>query len=875
MITPIERALANSTSRGYKPIIACDVEDSGKKVFKKQRISVVCDFVFELYDKKGESLTHSFSWLKLTGFKIIDECQVQLQFNKKTFQFASPQFKTFVAAIIDTSQRFLTKNELTEINFQTQDFFKSKATPISLIHRFEQTMKEWKIDLEPASIRYFRNLCITERKIIDLAEFPEPDSLIPLFFDCLPLMHFVSSLSVPSVICDQDAFDYLTEFIQEPSYLRHLTIDCKIDNSFVPFIQALKENNRSRITGLTFENSNFTIDSLTILTEVLTARSITSLGFHNAISQPARIYFCSTFFQGEFTSNLKYLDLRGTPNLDLRNLLPKVRTICVLNVESCGIEVSEIVSIISSIALPSLKIINISNNPFSMPLLSSPSIPKSVTTFIANKITFPDNNLVTLISFLFAKVQKPLNLSIADALASTDEWFRVFNFLQKTPYENLQSLTWDNNPTYPSLFEFLTRNKILDYLSLSGCFYESNHGPIVCLSDYLEQVSTLKTLLLRGFNASILGKYTVAALTSMRTMTSLEHLDVSFSAGGDDELMALRILVQELPNLRSIAFDGSRSFNPQLYSDLIKTCRNKEDRRVSVIFPNEDLETLNKKNVITDEEFNKLFDYSLHQPVVCDAQKKRCVYIRPENSPIDCESVIPTDDYTLTFPLFLTREEVIQLGGEEADDETVAPETVVIDYAVNDFEDNDDGRTIASLNFNQSKGPAAGAPSTSSIVISTPTASSIRSLPRENDNESVASKKRAMASVLRRARSERGESVAGDINDSPFSVKSGTSNRRTKSRNIDTPQSGGRSKTIISPFHQGLTAENVDRHSWEFPANYDIEFNQGVWKDAAAEFSIQSLFDEIRYEKSAIVHRAGDAQSVMSKRSKKSKNQDV
>ena len=157
----------------------------------------------------------------------------------------------------------------------------------------------------------------------------------------------------------------------------------------------------------------------------------------------------------------------------------------------------------------------------------------------------------------------------------------------------------------------------------------------------------------------------------MRNMNSLEHLDVSFNYGGDDELLTLKLLVNELPQIRTIYFDGCKSTNVQIINDLFKTCRCvTEDNKVSIIFPTEDMTNLKKKLLITEDQYETFYQICLQKPEICFAQKKSCEYQRPEKSPLDENCVLPTDDYTLQFPLFLTRDEVLLLGGDENDDET-------------------------------------------------------------------------------------------------------------------------------------------------------------------------------------------------------------
>ena len=874
MESPTSLALEKAREKELKPFLAIEAVDCST-IFNRKRIIVLTDKTFEVFSKTGEKSTDSFSWLDLVEIDMPDEEHIHLKFKRTNFNLSSDEIKTLISGIIDTVQRYLTKGELKEMEYSL-NFFKSTPTPISIYNRFSQKLADEDIGFdeeeeEEETYEYFRDLFYTERQHVSIDSLPRYMEIAPVFFDTLPLIPFIQSVTVPPIISkDTDNYGFLIDFIAQPSYLRHIEIKGKTTDSFPEFMNQLKDNTRSRLNGISFTNSDFTIDHLMRINEAATARQLTSLGFHNAISQQAKIYFCSTFFSTQLMKTLKMLDLSGTTGLDCRVMFQKIRGISVLSLENCNTEIAEIFTALTMTSLPQLKVLNISGNPFTIPIPSSPNLPHNIHSIVASGITFPENHLVTFISFLFARFQKGLKLTLSNALASTDEWFRLFNFLQKTQYESLTALTWDSNPTYPPLFEFLARNRRLEYLSLSGCFYESNQTPIGSLADLLESTTSLRYLILRGNKTSYFGKYTVAVLTVIRQLTSLEKLDISFNNGGDESILALKILASELPHLKVLSYDGSRPSNSAEFIDLLQLGRTKESP-IDITWPEADFAYLVKRLVLTDEEVKEQKEKALTKPVPCTITKNK-EYSRPANSSLDEPCILSVDNYTTKFPTFLASEEIKALGAEQVEDETYVPETVALEYNVDDapyMEENVDSRSIASLNYPNSVRSSERRFNAPSSPLS------VRSLRNVNfDEDSSMSKKRTVASILRRAKSERAESVEGTP-DSPGSQKSGFSRERQRVRSIAVSNRSGSSrraptKRIISPYNQGLTAENVERHSWEFPGNIEIHFDDDLWKEAASEFTIQALYDEIREEKGASSPKS-ERKSVSSKRSRHSK----
>ena len=871
--SPQDKALQKCKENDLKPFLAVDVLDTAS-VFKKQRIVVLTDQKFEIFNKTGESKTHSYHWLELTECDMPDEEHLHLKFKRTNFNFSSPEIKRLVSGVIDTVQRYFTKGELKEMEFGLY-FFRSTPTPISAYNRFAYALEQEKIEFEEEeeeeNMDYFKYLFNSQKSIVNITDLPEYMDVAKVYIDTLPIMPFVQSVTIPETIDKKkDPYEFLIPFIKEPSYLRHMTIKGKLSESYVDFMEQLKDNNRSRLNGLTFENSDFTIDQLNLLSTVATTRKFTTLGFRNAISHSARIYFCSTFFAGNVSKTLKMLDLSGTKALDFRVLFQKIRSVVVLSIENCDTEIAEIVTALSMTSLPQLMVLNISGNPYNVPLPSSPNLPHNIRSLVANGITFPDNHLVTFITFLFSKYPKGIKLSLSNALASTDEWFRVFNFLANSNYNQLTALTWDSNPTYPSLFEFLARNQRLEYLSLCGCFFESNQAPISSLADFLETSRTLKYLILRGNKTSFLGKYTVAILTVIRNLSTLERFDISFNNGGDECFLALKILAQELEGLKLLSFDGNKPATKQPFLDLLDICK-KKVTPIEVTFPENDIQFMQKRLILTDEEAQEQRNAALTKPKPCNIQKNKD-YQRPTNSPLDDPCCLFVDYYTQEFPTFLTSEEIRDLGAVEKEDETYVPETVQLDYNVDDapYEDNMDARTIASLNFPYSSRSTSDR--RFNAPLSPSSLHSVRNI-NVNDDDSSMSKKRTVASLIRRAKSERAESYGEATPDSPVSQRSLSSKGKQSIKSSSLTNRSARkpqTKRIISPYHQGLTAENVERHSWEFPSNFEIHFNDNIWKKATTEFSIQRLYDDIRNEK-GVASQRGERQSVSSKYSKRSK----
>jgi len=317
-----------------------------------------------------------------------------------------------------------------------------------------------------------------------------------------------------------------------------------------------------------------------------------------------------------------------------------------------------------------------------------------------------------------------------------------------------------------------------------------------------------------------------------------------------------------------LSFDGSKPLNAKEMNDLLEICRDR-DSPIDAVFPETDFSYLEKHLVITKEQIEEQKEKALIKPKPCTVSKNSA-YIRPANSTLDNPCILSVDKYTTAFPEFLSSEEIKSLGAEEIEDETYVPDTVALDYNADDapyIEENADSKSIASLNFPNS------VKSANERHINPPSSpSSVRSLRNINfEEDSSMSKKRAVASILRRARSERSEFI--DVTpDSPISQRSSASREKhsikSAASNKSKDSKRAHTKRIISPYHQELTADNIERHSWEFPGEIEIHFDDGIWKEAASDFAIQNLYDDIRGEK-AISSPKSERKSVSSKKSKR------
>lgn len=821
------------------------------RLWKNSRLAIVTQTHLILATPGGDLIKEKFCFFDLNLF-VIDEKEgyLQLKFENKEFKITSPKLFDLISSIADTIQRILSKSELQDMKFPFSYIgFKTSPNYISIMARFNYHLKKLKLNPSKEAIEYFQNILTSEKKVISLNEFPDTAQMSLLLFSCLPIMYFVESLIVQSITGLEDVTPLLVELVNGSSYVKHLHIDTDLGGKFFRFFNALRKSQRVTLMGITFSNCQLEIDHLKSLSEAAAKSEITSIGIHDAISQTARIFFYTSFIAAEFSWKLRYLDLSHTKFIDVRTLFPKIRNITVLSMESCGIEISEILAAFSIAPMTNLAILNLSGNPFSTPLSTSPSLPLSVQSLVMNNVAFPDGHLLGLLSFIFSRLSNGLKLSFANAIVSTNEWLRVFNYLKTSTFTNVNALTWDSNPVHQYLFDFMSKNRDLEFLSMNGCFFESNQQMISALADYLEDSSGLKVISLRGNRTAYLGKFTIAVITALQNAQSLERLDIAFNNGGDDELLCLKLMVHKLHSLNYLSFDGAKSTTGTSLTELLNVCADKRGR-VDFVYPANEVMFLQKNLIYNEDKVKSIREICLRPLPEKDPGKK--TFTRPENNFFDIPCNITHDQYTANFISYLSNKDMRNLGREIKTNDETGPSTIVPDIYVEDNSANykpDNNSTISSLNFVRSK-------------VSTPPHGSPTAPLRPITNSDVESigRKKLLASALRRAKSNKSEVCNLDFNASlrskqfeVMSIKSGFSNASPDGQNvIVTSSRNTRLKNVnrvISPFHQTLTADNVMRHSWEFPGTIEIHFDDTIWKEATSEFSIKQLYDEIRAEK--------------------------
>jgi len=878
MEASIKNALMLIKSKGEIPLIGTYVEDSSG-FWNKKRIIVVSDCRLSIMSIKGDSIVESHQWVKLSYISLAGN-RIVLKFGKAECNLEISDLPKVAGEISFLLGRILTRKELISLEMNGFKLFNTKPNPLSIISRFCERCRTDNIQIESKIVDHLKHILVSSLPIVSLDSFQRASAICSPFLDSLPLMNTIGSVKVSQLI-DKDIYLELVPLVSQPTALCHIHIQAEVTKNFSSFATAFLQNKDSKIYGLTFSSSNFSASDLKQISSMINEKKISCLGFREALSPEGLSYFHTSFLQASNIRTLRYLDLSKTTKLNLSTLMAKLRNLTILNLESCGLDISQIFAVMSSSQLPHLKILNIGGNQFLNKIDSIHSPPPNLTSLWANSISFSDGMLVHFASYLFNSFAKGLRLSMSNTLASTDEWFRLFTFLQTTSYTGIKSLKWDSNPTYASFFEFLSKNKEIDTLSLCGCFYESNQIPIGCLADFLESVPNIENLFLRGNKTSYFGQFTVAILSAMQGLSKLKYLDISSNRGGDNTVLGLKLLVGQLAELNTISFDGTKPSSSQPLFDLFAVIKH-SGRKVSVSYPENDISHLKKGSSISEEQIdwlkNELIVPLPKQPAKKSKAKPQIVpeqsspvdktttkkntqlnpdadidLIRPTSSPFDVPTQLYYSFIPSSFPEFFKPEDLAHQSqqqvaeGEDALDNAIQPNPNNDNESQVSANQNNEIQ-IASLNFGSLKKRKSQNSKENDIIIPLPV---VPSAPVSENR--IQNRTKELASTLRKITSQKHsqkDSFIAEENVSISSPKSVSSKKSKKSitiRSVTSKRSNATS--VISPYHQELTLTNYDHHSWQFPDSFDISLNDEVWKQLQNEYNIQSLYDTIKNDK--------------------------
>lgn len=597
---------------------------------------------FFLFEQNKNKLIFMSPWKTVSAISV-EESKISLTFlirknninendeNKKFVLWSSQSDLKSVeikSKIIVLLQRLLSRTEQNNLNIKDLNEPVYYPTPRSPIARFRM----WDILTDPSYNLNFSVFTEIHKKMVyslvfrdqnlQISNFPQSEKILPIYLDILKVAPQVKQLRVP-MIPAKKTYDFIIDLLVNNDYLQYLEISGKCQKDFFYIIKAIRDNKNSEVSSLSFVNTQFQINELTLLYDFITnGCNVNALEFHSSISPEAVDYFYSSFLTPVLCEKLAILNLNQSPGVNIEKLFPKITNISMLSLEGCDIELNEVFNCLAQGTSIGLRELNISRCYVkSVPDENLPSFSKSFQKLVINEVSWPSGTLVPFFKFFFSHFKKSQDQQVSNSevqnqlgpslyfsneIAETDEWLSLFDYLGTVDdYRDLIKLGWNGNPVHRKLFNFLKENFRLKELMMSYCFSEESPDSINDLCNFISTTTSFTTLIIRGNEVNHFGKYTVNVIKSLMSHQSLKNIDISFSYGGDDAVAMILPFVQNNMPLQMIDFD---CLQIQKVNEFITLMRSLYQRKgqIQISFPTVEFTRLKKDKVVSKDVFDEI-----------------------------------------------------------------------------------------------------------------------------------------------------------------------------------------------------------------------------------------------------------------------------
>lgn len=341
------------------------------------------------------------------------------------------------------------------------------------------------------------------------------------------------------------------------------------DHKFIEFINKLKT---CHIISLVFTEVSFTLEMSTILIKGLSSMNLEKLTFSGCQF--------NKFILPEFDNDLNCSITKLTIQNDTFN--PKeIRhffLICLsTNITNLVLTDSNIdIKLFFDLLKPNKSAFKVTKLDLSGNLCSSNytdmvSIPERIKTLILQRITWEKDSLLTFLSkqvFL-----DEIELDLTRAYLVNDQVSNILaHFPEMPPSTNVIKFTWNSNPFFIKLLNYLSNCTKLQYLNLDNCiipivdkkidrFNEKKHI-LQSLSKLISSLH-LKKLSIKSTMRDFSTNFMITLKDALSENQTLTGLNIDDNAIGEEGLLILKDILTSNPRIKSLSFDGCEVRNYQ------------------------------------------------------------------------------------------------------------------------------------------------------------------------------------------------------------------------------------------------------------------------------------------------------------------------
>ena len=641
----IESRIANGArSRGETLRLVIDGIDAATK--KKIYISI-SNTHFDVYHVEKILSVKAYSWF------ILKKCYVKdltlfLEFDDSKISFSSKDVDKAYFEILDILPRILKRSELFAAGISYSQI-NSFPTPISAILRLRQRVKYSHDQSQMKCVNCIENAITFSPTEIDLDKLENPLKSIRLFADILPLLQTMKSVVFQTCPATHDGYKEAMDISSDSGELEHIEANGQVTNSFEAFMKNLTMNKYTKVKSLTFNDSKLAEQHMELILNYIKEKQLISLGLNNAIQSKSMTYFFFNFLSDNSIKCLKYLSLNNTPGMNLYALLPEISNITYLSMENCSLDLNKTLGKFSKMKFNNLTGLNLSKNQCKDPLATGLVMPPNLRILSVDNVDWGDGCLISFFNMVEENFKENgLKLSIIHASASRGEWSRVFNLIPTLSFVDFKSLVWDRNPIREVLFEFLLKQKSLDFVSFGECFGEQDTTNINNLCDFIKK-ARIKSLAVEGGEEVCLKKSISHIIDAILKREPLDFLSIRCSKSSDKGIEEMKQLISSNAAPLVLVMDGAEPERSKSILDFLNKAIDFQSE-CCVSFPTDDLNYLVKLRRITDAQYNEIKERFKSKEGSGDSQFEGpfSIYVEPKAQHFP--KYLPNEMYQKEFP---------------------------------------------------------------------------------------------------------------------------------------------------------------------------------------------------------------------------------
>ena len=251
------------------------------------------------------------------------------------------------------------------------------------------------------------------------------------------------------------------------------------------------------------------------------------------------------------------------------DLSSSIFKLTILSLRGCCLQLSFILSEIKNTRITK---VDFSKNRCTEPIPLDAEFPRTLSYIAVNDIKWNYANFSTFIKIV-AFNPTDINLSIAKAEMTENDWIASFDLLGSLKNTNLTALIWRENPIHYKLRDFISQNTKIWFASFAGCHTPGDGS----LQNLISSSKSLRALDLHGTANSKLGDDGYSVLSAV-LKSDIEYLDVSNNDLGNKCVYLITQLISS-PNLKQILIDNNYFNSIQIAKLFQKAILNKKPKQ--------------------------------------------------------------------------------------------------------------------------------------------------------------------------------------------------------------------------------------------------------------------------------------------------------